>query len=331
MRKLVFFLSFFILSQLVFSQSSIADNPILDLGEDFNLCTGYIHILDAGPDFDSYLWQDGSTSQTYLVTEAGVYWVHAYIGSSMYADTIQIGYWPYPDPNLGNDTTVCFGNSLILEPPNGFMTYLWQDGSTDLFYIVTQPGIYSVTVMDPHGCIGADTIIVDFSTPVDLEQDSVLICECDSFLLDAGEGFISYLWQDGSTSQYFLVDGAEYGVGSHIFSVTVVDTNDCESTDEILVYISEHVKVDEIENFVLKVYPNPSYGIVNLNLNYLPNEGYSIKIFDLQGIVVLSDEIIKTQFQNEIILDISSLKSGYYNLQIKSRTIKTQRKLIIRD
>jgi hypothetical protein len=164
------------------------------LGPDFNLCFGYIHLLDAGSGFDTYLWQDGSDSQTYLVTEAGKYWVHTFIGSVMYADTINIGYWPVPDPKVGNETVVCYGNTLLLEAPFGYISYLWMDGPTSPFYVVDNAGFYYITVTDIHGCAGSDSILVDFSIPVVLGND-IVICDSITLLLDAGEGYASYLWQ----------------------------------------------------------------------------------------------------------------------------------------
>lgn len=82
-------------SIISFSQIN-ADSSNLYLGPDFNLCKGYIHLLDAGPGFDAYLWQDGSSDQTFLVSEAGTYWVHAYLGAIMYADTITLGLLALP-------------------------------------------------------------------------------------------------------------------------------------------------------------------------------------------------------------------------------------------
>ena len=46
--------------------------------------------------------------------------------------------------NLGNDTTLCEGESLILKPNMPNATYTWQDGSTNSTYTVTQPGTYWV-------------------------------------------------------------------------------------------------------------------------------------------------------------------------------------------
>ena len=46
--------------------------------------------------------------------------------------------------NLGNDTTLCDGETLQLKVNMPNATYIWQDGSTDSTYKVTQVGIYWV-------------------------------------------------------------------------------------------------------------------------------------------------------------------------------------------
>ena len=55
----------------------VFETPTLDLGEEFQVVAGFEHTLDAGPGFVSYLWQDGSSNQTFTVNTPGVgkYWV----------------------------------------------------------------------------------------------------------------------------------------------------------------------------------------------------------------------------------------------------------------
>lgn len=69
--------------------------------------------------------------------------------------TAQCDWTGYPTPNLGNDTTICQGQSLPLNPGNGYNTYLWDNGSTNPTRYVTQSGTYSVSV----GIVGANAII----------------------------------------------------------------------------------------------------------------------------------------------------------------------------
>jgi hypothetical protein len=46
--------------------------PVVDLGEEYQVVNDFQHTLDAGPGFISYEWQDGSTNQTFVVTQPGV-------------------------------------------------------------------------------------------------------------------------------------------------------------------------------------------------------------------------------------------------------------------
>jgi hypothetical protein len=83
------------------------------LGQDTSLCTGTI-TLDAGNSGGSYLWQDNSSSQQYLATAPGLYSVLVTdsLGCSE-SDTVEISIGSI-SIDLGNDTLICSGNSLIL-------------------------------------------------------------------------------------------------------------------------------------------------------------------------------------------------------------------------
>ena len=54
---------------------SLAPAPTLDLGEDVSLCEEETLLLDVSTANASYQWQNGSPHPTFLVTQAGVYWV----------------------------------------------------------------------------------------------------------------------------------------------------------------------------------------------------------------------------------------------------------------
>jgi gliding motility-associated-like protein len=53
--------------------------------------------------------------------------------------------------SLGNDTTLCPGNRIILSP-GIFNSYQWQDSSRGPSFTVVKEGIYSVQVIDDRGC-----------------------------------------------------------------------------------------------------------------------------------------------------------------------------------
>jgi gliding motility-associated-like protein len=100
---------------------SPAPEPIVTLTDKDYLCTGTATSLDAGPDFSTYTWQDGSTGRYMNVTTAGVYRVTV-------IDSLGCS---------GSDSVVvkkCSGNVYV---PNAFTPN--GDGLNDIFRISASP------------------------------------------------------------------------------------------------------------------------------------------------------------------------------------------------
>jgi gliding motility-associated-like protein len=214
------------------------DDPSIsmNLGNDTTICTGsQIVLKPAFGVFNTYLWSTGETTPTITVSLPGTYTLTVESGCGISTDQITIGNWPYPNPNLGNDLNLCYGQSALLEPTFGFSSYKWQDNSTLPFYTVTQSGEYWVDVTDIHGCNGTDTIFVSIASVVELGPDSVNLCNGETITLNAGFGFDFYTWSTG-----------EYGVNSinvnagGMYGVSVNYYFGCESEDSV--YIKEYFK-----------------------------------------------------------------------------------------
>jgi gliding motility-associated-like protein len=63
-------------------------------------------------------------------------------------------------PDLGPSKDLCLGDSLLLNPGSGYVSYLWQDGSKLPTYEAKSGGVYWVRVFDASGCFSADTVVV---------------------------------------------------------------------------------------------------------------------------------------------------------------------------
>jgi gliding motility-associated-like protein len=126
-------------------------SPVANLGADTTLCEGTIKELSAFNTAATYTWQDGSSNAFYEVNKAGKYSVSINLNGCIRKDTIEITYLNLPRFSLGNDTTLCNGYTMTLQTNVNDASYHWQDGTTTPDYIVTDPGIYSVTVTNTCG------------------------------------------------------------------------------------------------------------------------------------------------------------------------------------
>ncbi|HLG40159.1 MAG TPA: gliding motility-associated C-terminal domain-containing protein, partial [Chitinophagaceae bacterium] len=141
---------------------SIKPSPVVNLGSDTTICEGQILQLDAGNPGSIFTWQDNSSSQIYLVSGPGKYFVNAVQNGCTNSDTINITYDLKPMFSIGRDTSICNGQTIILSPGiqnDTGLSYLWQDGSPGALFTVSQPGIYRVSVANYCGSTN-DTVIV---------------------------------------------------------------------------------------------------------------------------------------------------------------------------
>jgi hypothetical protein len=138
-----------------------AESPLIDLGEDFTLCTNVPVVLDPNDDGtdNTYLWNNNSTAGTLATSNSGQYWVRVSGPSGCASsDTINIILFPQPNLYLGEDIEFCNGESDLIEISGTYETYAWSNGATTSSLIVTETEDISVTVTDSNGCTDADTI-----------------------------------------------------------------------------------------------------------------------------------------------------------------------------
>lgn len=211
---------------------TLKESPTVNLGNDTAFCLGGQVLLSVDTVFDSYLWQDNSTSNTMMATTAGVYWLQVTNQCGTARDTVIVQTYAPPVVSLGNDTTTCFGQSVLLDASNPGATYWWSDSSTLQTLQVTNSGTYYVTVTDVNGCIGEDSAQVTFNAAqVNLQNDTA-ICSGQSVTLDAGNPGATYSWSNGANSQTIVVNTAAQ------YTVTITDNLNCSAQDSVLVIVN---------------------------------------------------------------------------------------------
>ena len=215
-------------------QATFNPLPVFSLGSDDTLCDGATITLDAGAGFASYAWSTGDNSQTIPVNTTGSYSVtvvDAVTGCSNF-DDIEVVASTIPLVDLGPDITYCDSGFATIDAGPQYVSYTWSPPlSTGQFIDVDMPGNYSVTVVDQFDCPSTDDINVTAQGLTDLDFLPPLyeFCSGEDGLLDAGDQWEYYEWNNGSPDQYVVV------TSSGSFDVIATDSNGCRFFDTIRV------------------------------------------------------------------------------------------------
>lgn len=304
----------------------VRPDPVVFLGADTSYCGNIAYTLDAGNAGATFLWNDNSTGSTLNVINAGQYSVkvtNTYNCSS--SDTINIIHYPYPVVNLGNDTLICRVTPLVLDAANSGASYLWNTSATTQTISVNQAGTYAVTVTNGFGCIGKDTIAVTVSpTPNNFGFDFEPL-----FNIQPGRVRFtpininpnySYFWNfgDGNGSASIIPVHDYLSSGNYLVSLLVSDgCTDSLETLEIAVDLYTNVVKVNKSDLVVKVYPNPSSNVLNVQLESDQAHIKQLTVFNVLGQQVFrtlpqSKQSVKEQ------ISLDQLASGSYIIRIET-------------
>lgn len=201
----------------------------LAIGADTILCAGDTLLLDlSGSDFDP-IWQDGSDTLVFTITEAGTYWVEATNNGCLERDTIVVDYTRLALLDLGSDTVLCEAPWLQLDAGEEGLTARWQNGYQGRYQTVTQNGVYTASITNYCGTI-TDSIRVSFGIPP-VPLDTMDLCPGRKVKLDPGGEMLWTVWSTSDSASTITVGEGEY-------SYAAEDIYGCPHEDSVVVRIS---------------------------------------------------------------------------------------------
>ncbi|MEM6964885.1 MAG: FG-GAP-like repeat-containing protein [Bacteroidota bacterium] len=104
-----------------------------------------------------------------------------------------------PEPfelDLGGTITICDNSAIELNATTHFVSYEWQDGTTDSTFTAYDGGMYWVEVVDSCGGIQTDTVelIVDPNTVNMVMPEQAVVCPTQDTSFTVVGDFDTYLW-----------------------------------------------------------------------------------------------------------------------------------------
>lgn len=148
--------------------------------------------------------------------------------------------------------------------------------------------------------IGADATI--YALPnINLGNDTTLL-PGSSYTLNAGSGFVNYLWSTGETSSLITVNS------SNTYFVSIEDVKGCTNSDTIVVNFNTGIG-DFLNSGIQLINLSQHSAIILSNQNLVLDQ---INVFNMNGALVLQQNNITLPYQ----LEMSEFSNGIYNVVI---------------
>lgn len=210
----------------------INENPLPNpqISGSTSYCTGQqTSIMASGG--DSYLWSNGATTASIVITTPGTYTVTATNSCGQATSVpVTITESPLPIPQVSGTTSFCSGQQTTLTASGGD-DYLWSNGATSPSITITTGGNYTLTAFNGCGQTTSSIInVVENPLPNPQITGMASFCAGQQTMLTASGG-TSYLWSNGSTSTSIPV--------STPGSYTVTAFNSCGQTMSTPINVTE--------------------------------------------------------------------------------------------
>lgn len=263
-------------------------------------------------------------------------------------------YGLYMYPSAPQGSTFSYLKLAVIEPTSGLMSVISQNplsqdgfsaGDCDIdvignrYFYIRQGNLHLVdlttgallniqSIQNPNNAIAPiinmayDDLLLPQSSPAArILSDTIYKLPGETVEIDAYVNqTATYNWSNGSTTS--SISTSQPGN----YSVSIM-ANGVNIYGETVVINQGSVSLEEFES-KLKIYPNPSNGIINLDLSDLDNDILDLNIVTLEGKTILSKDVEGVNNEN-FRLDLSELPKGYYNLQLRSRLKTISRSILL--
>jgi len=259
----------------------------------------------------------GSTSISYTIAEVGPFPV---VTST---DTVFV--YGYPNtPNIDSTGLLLWSDSVDLSL-QWYQNGNAVSGADSASYLATTSGEYFVVSTTPQGCsASSDTIEITICstifTPLITQNGNILYTDTSSYDF---QWYMDGAPISGANSQLITADAE----GDYWLELTAF--NGCVYTSAIQVVDYTGLSEHELSDSQLSIYPNPSNGTFEVELNGIQGQELDLRIVDISGRIILKDKFIMQQSTLHKSIQLK-VNPGVFFVVLSNEATKIQKRKIIK-
>lgn len=287
--------------------------------------------LQGGTPPYSYVWNPSQSDTSYIDNlPEGIYEVRTFDNNGCPGDTFiyqvksPASALQIVEVTSSHINNLCFGDNigeLKVRASGGWGSYNFSsnliDWQTDSVFVDLIALSYTISVRDTAGCI--EDIGATITQPSQLIINSVVSGNSITAAGSGGTPPYSYSLNGGSWQS----SGVYNNLASGTYRIQVRDDNNCGPVQTEDLIVETGVTETSLEN--AKIYPNPSNGMVSIELPGILNADILIEIYSLTGARIYSNiHSVSTEHENTIQIDLTYIPHGVFMVKIDGALLNTK-------
>ena len=237
-----------------------------------------------------------------------------------------------------NEYEVCDNEEAIIEAPGGYSNYVWSNGYQGNPLYTDMSGIYSVQMFNDDGCEltsnEVEVIVNPLPNTSNILGDPVVgISTINNYYVQDNIGS-TFNWTiennegeilNGQGTNNIQVSWNEEGYAIIYVTETNISSG-CEFETSITIEVNDYTNIEEINESIFSVFPNPLSQQNTLYINNPEKHNYNINILDTSGKTIYSKKEIES---SNFAIPCRQFAKGVYVISINSSLLSEKKVLII--